>query len=609
MLTDTTIKRLNTLGAISKEGKSVNGLFRLMENPVIWKVAYANIYSNKGALTKGINDVTLDGFSYERVEKIISKLKTGEYKFSPVRRVYIPKKNGKKRPLGIPDADDKLTQEVIRIILSEIYEPIFSDKSHGFRRNRSCHTALAQVQKSWTGTKWMIVLDINGFFDNVDHDILINILSKRIDDKRFLALIENLLNAGYMEQWNFNNTFSGTPQGGICSPILANIYLNELDEFVQNLTQSFNKGTERAINSDYNYLTHRISNLRVNRKKAIESNATREQISLIDEQIQSLTYERLKFPYGDQFDENYRRLTYCRYADDFILGVIGAKEDAKSIASEVTLFLKEKLNLNIAEDKCKIVHASKGVRFLGYDVISYSGNKMAYVNSTGTSAIKRTVRERILLIIPEQKINEYAQKQGYGDYYNYKPASRGHLTHLSDAEIISTYNMEIRGFVNYYALGNSANKKLTKIADLCKSSCAMTLAHKNRTTTHKIIMSLKRPDGRWVYKIPDSKKVKEIEFFWLKKDFQAKSSKEIEIDTIPNTFAITLSRTELIKKLEADTCEYCGSHEKVEVHHIHKMKDIDKNEELWATMMKSRNRKTMVLCHECHSKLHKGTLN
>lgn len=608
MLTDTTIKRLNTLGTISKEGKSVNGLFRLMENPTIWKIAYANIYSNKGALTKGVADETLDGFSYERVEELITKLKSGNYKFTPVRRVYIPKKNGKKRPLGIPNANDKLLQEVIRILLSEIYEPIFSEKSHGFRKNHSCHTALAQVQKSWTGTKWMIVLDINGFFDNVNHDILLNILSKKIVDKRFLSLIRDLLEAGYMEQWEFNKTFSGTPQGGICSPILANIYLNELDSYIEGLIKTFNKGTERAINQDYKYLTHRISNLRVKRKKLTSENACPSAIAEIDEQIQSLTMERLNFPYGDQYDENYRRLTYCRYADDFIVGVIGAKEDAKRTASQITQFLKNELALEIANDKFHIVHASKGVRFLGYDVKSYSGNKLAYVESTGTKSLKRTVSERMQLLIPEQKINDFVLSKGYGDYYNYKPASRGHLTHLSDAEIITTYNMEIRGFVNYYALGNSANKKLNKVADLCKRSCAMTLAHKNRTTTQKVIASLKQPDGSWTYKIPDSKKVKEINFYWLKRDFVAKSCREIQIDTIPNTYAITLSRTELIKKLEANTCEYCGSQENVEVHHIHKMKDINRNEELWAVMMKSRNRKTIVLCRNCHHKLHNGTL-
>lgn len=608
MLTDTTIKRLNTLGTISKEGKSVNGLFRLMENPVLWKIAYANIYSNKGALTKRIKDETLDGFSYERVEKLINLLKSGKYEFAPVKRVYIPKKNGKKRPLGIPNANDKLLQEVIRILLSEIYEPVFSEKSHGFRKNRSCHTALAQVQKSWTGTKWMVVLDISGFFDNVNHDILLHILSKKISDRRFLALIEDLLKAGYMEQWEFNKTFSGTPQGGICSPILANIYLNELDNYIESLIETFNRGVERGINQDYKHLTNSISNLRARRKKLISRNTNHLEIAEIDTQIQSLTMERLNYPYGDQFDGNYRRMTYCRYADDFIIGIIGSKEDAKQVAELVTQFLQNELKLEIANDKFRIVHASKGVRFLGYDIISYSGNKLAYVESTGTKSLKRTVSERIQLIIPEQKINEFALLRGYGDYYNYKPSSRGYLTHLSDAEIISTYNMEIRGFVNYYALGNSANKKLTKIADLCKRSCAMTLAHKNRTTTQKVISSLKRPDGSWVYKIPDSKKIKEVDFYWLKRDFVAKSCKEIYIDTIPNTYSITLSRTELIKKLEADTCEYCGSHENVEVHHIHKMRDINKNEELWARMMKSRNRKTMVLCMKCHNALHKGKL-
>jgi group II intron reverse transcriptase/maturase len=214
MLPDRAIKRLQALPDISKQGKRINGLFRLMETPELWLQAYANTYSNKGAMTPGVGPVTMDGFSIERVANLIELLKDGRYQPNPVRRTYVPKPNGKRRPLGMPSGDDKLVQEMVRMLLEQIYEPVFSYWSHGFRPNRSCHTALKQVER-WDGIKWLVEVDIEGFFDNIDHDVMIQVLKKKIDDKRFIALIRTFLKAGYMEDWRYHRTYSGTPQGGI----------------------------------------------------------------------------------------------------------------------------------------------------------------------------------------------------------------------------------------------------------------------------------------------------------------------------------------------------------------------------------------------------------
>ena len=201
MLSATVMRRLEALETISKQGKPINGVFRLLENPILWHEAYANISANKGATTPGVDEVTLDGFSEERVTSIITRLKSGTYRFQPVRRTYVPKKNGQKRPLGISSGDDKLVQEVVRIILERIYEPIFDDHSHGFRPGRSPHTALEQIDRQWTAVKWFVDMDIRDYFNTIPHDLLVKLLSKKIEDKRFLRLIQAMLDAGYLEEW------------------------------------------------------------------------------------------------------------------------------------------------------------------------------------------------------------------------------------------------------------------------------------------------------------------------------------------------------------------------------------------------------------------------
>ena len=191
-------------------------LYRNFYNPNFYLLAYQHIYNNKGSMTKGVDDQTLNGMGMERIFRIIENMKNDSYIPNPVRRVNIPKKNGKTRPLGIPSADDKLIQEVLRMILESIYEPTFSNFSHGFRLNRSCHTALEQIQKTYTGIKWFVEGDIKGCFDNIDQHILVGIIRKRIKDERLIALIWKFLKAGYMDNWEYHNTYSGAAQGGLC---------------------------------------------------------------------------------------------------------------------------------------------------------------------------------------------------------------------------------------------------------------------------------------------------------------------------------------------------------------------------------------------------------
>ena len=232
------LKRIR--GNSSKHSQEIfTRLYRYLLREDTYFIAYQNLYANRGAGTKGTDHDTADGFSLDYIHKIITELKELKYEPRPVRRTYIEKRNGKMRPLGIPSFKDKLIQEIIRSILEAIYEPLFSSHSHGFRPQRSCHTALKKISYSFRGIKWFIEGDIKGCFDSIEHNILLSILSSKIRDSKFLNLIRKFLKAGYMENWVYHRTYSGTPQGGILSPILANIYLNELDKKVKLMSKEF----------------------------------------------------------------------------------------------------------------------------------------------------------------------------------------------------------------------------------------------------------------------------------------------------------------------------------------------------------------------------------
>src|SRR5262252_4894577 len=224
---------LSVLRERGRKGLPCTQLYRQLFNKDLYLLAYGNIYSNQGAMTPGASEETADGMSEAKISQIIEAMRRERYRFSPARRTYIPKKNGKLRPLGIPTWSDKLVGEVVRLLLEALYEPQFSDSSHGFRRFRGCHTALREINNTWTGATWFVEGDISDCFGSLDHEILLGILAEKIHDNRFLRLVRHMLKAGYLEDWEYRETLSGVPQGGTVSPILSNVYLHKLDEFVE----------------------------------------------------------------------------------------------------------------------------------------------------------------------------------------------------------------------------------------------------------------------------------------------------------------------------------------------------------------------------------------
>ena len=339
-------------------------LYRILFNEQMFYVAYQRIYAKPGNMTSGTEGQTIDQMTLQRIDAIIEMLKDESYKPKPVRRVYIPKKNGKLRPLGVPTFDDKLVQEVVRMILEAIYEGYFEGTSHGFRPLRSCHTALKHIRVEFTGTKWFIEGDIKGFFDNINHGVPVNILAQRIADERFLRLIRKFLNAGYLEQWTYHNTYSGTPQGGIISPILANIYLDTFDKYINEYALAFNRGVKRKYVREYRKLNSKVSYIR----KKIYREVEEEKRDALITEYKTLRDELIRMPSGDPMDETYKRLRYARYADDFLIGVAGSKADCEKIKADITQFMSERLKLELSAEKTLITNAQDKAKFLGYEI-------------------------------------------------------------------------------------------------------------------------------------------------------------------------------------------------------------------------------------------------
>ena len=614
MRTETTIKAMNSIAKVSMSGRRVNGLFRLATNPeVLWKQAYANIYSNKGAITKGVDRNTLDGCSEERVNHLIGLLARREYCPKPVRRTYIPKKNGKLRPLGIPTGDDKLVQEVVRILLEQIYEPIFSENSHGFRPGKSCHSALRQVKNVWNGTKWIIEFDIKGFFDNINHNKMIEFLEKKIDDKRIIHIIRQMLKAGYAQDWKYNATWSGTPQGGVISPILANIYLHELDTFMEDMICQFNKGERRKDNPDYKKLCRQmiiinreLRELRQKFKEGKPLNDARKEILRERREIQKkmrVINSRL------HVDSEYRRLRYVRYADDFIIGVIGTRKEAESVMLQVKEYINNVLLLEVSEEKTCIADANDGVRFLGYDIKTYTSTKTTKIAWGKGTCNRRTISEKMQLHIPSEKMFQYASKNGYGDMAIFRPKSRPALLRRSDVEILMTYNAEMRGLANYYSLAQGYKTALQRVIGLAQWSFFATLSHKHKSSIGKVARKMKlSAQSGYELKVNINGIPKSYRLFRLK-DHEPPKIHNSNVDTPWDTTRFTMTRSELVQRLNANTCEYCGkTGGYMEVHHIKALKDVQGKKQLWQQMMCAMRRKTMVLCVDCHNELHRRDL-
>jgi group II intron reverse transcriptase/maturase len=576
---------LGVLRDRGSKGLPCNELYRQLFNPQLYLLAYGRIYSNQGAMTPGVTQETADGMSVEKIERIIDALRHERYRFAPVRRTHIPKRNGKLRPLGLPTWSDKLVGEVVRLLLEAYYEPIFSDWSHGFRPGRGCHTALREVVNTWTATTWFIEGDLSDCFGSLDHDVMIGILSEKIHDNRFLRLIRNMLTAGYLEDWVWHATLSGAPQGGVVSPILSNIYLHKLDEYVETvLIPQYTRGTRRRPNPAYTKVKARLAYAR---KRADRAKA------------QELCQELRRLPAGDPYDPGYRRLRYSRYADDHLLGFNGPKAEAEAIKDQLAGFLRDELALELNADKTLITHArTRAARYLGYEII------VQHSDSKITSG-RRTANGKIALRVPRDVIK--AKRAPY--LRHGKPWHRAAMQNLDDYEIVKAYAAEYRGVVQYYMLANDVWRLYALQWD-AQTSMLKTLAAKHKSTVSKIAAryraKIKTPHGlRTCFEARverDGKPALVARFAGIS---LTRNKDAVLIDHVPQRVAYP--RKELVIRLLSGRCELCEEPAKVVVHQVRKLASLGEpgaGQPAWAAVMARMRRKTLVVCRPCHDTIH-----
>ena len=573
-------------------------LYRYLLRADLYFIAYQKLYSNNGAATEGIDRDTADGFSEAKVEKLIASLADESYCPKPSRRIYLKKPNGKRRPLGIPSFSDKLVQEVLRMVLEAVYEPIFSETSHGFRPGRSSHTALCYARYNLNGTRWFIEGDIKGCFDNISHEVLIRCIQKKIKDARLMKLIHKFLKAGYLEDFVYHNTYSGCPQGGIISPILANIYLHELDLYVAELNKGFQKPYKSRITAEYSRLSGKMTRVKQKIKKAEEAGNMAEKERLLKE-LKKLRSQLLKTPCKSQTDKEIR---YVRYADDFIIGVRGSREDCEEIKRKLSCFIRDSLKMELSKEKTLITHSNTYARFLGYDMRIRRSN---VIKPNGRGTTQRTMSNHMELAVPlGDKIQPFLFKHGVvkqKENGELEPVHRNDLLRLTDLEIVSAYDAELRGICNFYYLAGNFYK-LHYMSYLMEYSCLKTLAFKHRCTIGKIKEKFSDKKGGWC--IPYETK-KGMKYLYLSKHSDCAKGKEAS-DTIPGmTMIHKHTRSTFESRLKAKTCELCGCTEsrQFEIHHVNKLKNL-KGKEPWEVMMIAKRRKTMVVCYECHKKIH-----
>jgi len=588
------LERLEVIRKLNAKREWINDrLYGLTAKEDLLIVAYERLKSQPGNMTPGSDDETLDGFSMRTIKELSEQLRTEKYQPRPVRITYIPKANGKKRKLGIPCPKDKVVQEVVRMILEAVYDSphgaYFCENSHGFRHARSCHTALQEVQGKWSGMTWLIEGDISQCFDDIDHEILIGILRNKIKDERFISLIKKFLKAGYLDMDRvLKNSLAGTPQGGIISPILSNVYLHELDEYIERLRIGCEKGRQRKLNPEYRSLQRKRLQLAKQGKTGTK-------------EYKALTKAMRKLPSMDQNDEGFVRLKYVRYADDWIVGIIGPHKLAEEIKEKIGQFLMSRLHLTLSQEKTRITNArSEEAEFLGYRIRLGGSDKEQKVtrstNGSGRIFPRRSTGMQVVLKAPIEKVIRRLTQKGFCDGQGNPTAKKG-WTILDEDQIINLFSSVNRGLLQYYRPADNW-AEMRRIQYILKFSLAKTLAMKRKTPITRVIRKSR------IQTVVRTKAGEKVISFYQTSDWKTNRdafSKSEDVDLVRmSTRLRTRSKLGLI-------CCICGDAKGVEMHHVrHVRKMSDKKAKGFVRLMAILNRKQVPVCEQCHLKVHSG---
>lgn len=592
------LERLGVIRELSRNPKWTHKeLFRLLRKEDIWIAAYENIKGNRGALTAGVTRDTLDGTGLARLRKVQLIVLEEQYQFQPVKQTWIPKSDGRERPLGIPTPNDKLVQEVIRMILEAIYEPTFDYRSFGFRNGKGVHDALEYVEKQFRWVDWVITGDIKNAYPTIDHNKLCDILSLRIKDERFMNLIRKSLKCGVYDFPNTLYSKIGVPQGSIVSPILANIYFNELDEWVTKKSKDIYIEKSSKRHPEYKRLEHQIRKMSKLIDKAERNSKQRDKLV---RELKSLIQKRNNVP---SLLNRGIEIRYVRYADDWIIGLKGPRKLAEQIKDEVGIFLDEHLRLELDPNKTKVINIRSGkFLFLGYDIFLPRNMKLVkYKKGNSKQTIRRST-PKLRFNLPIEKVTKRLHERGYITYINNKirPTSKSSYTTLEDSVIVKHFKSVWLGLLNFYS-GSSNRSHLQYIHYLLHMSCAMTLAHRHRSSSNKIFKKHKKR-LEIMDKTGDNEKV--IAYFPYHTSWKVSDRKWQKATSFKDPFTIyanRVSRTRLNKP-----CCICQAEDKIEMHHVKHVRKQGYRYKGFHYEMALLNRKQVPLCKQCHIRVHMG---
>jgi group II intron reverse transcriptase/maturase len=590
------IDRLSVIRQTSEENNNWKHieLFRILRKEDIWIAAYENIKSNKGALTPGVNSETLDEMSLERLKTLRDNVMNEKYQFKPVKEIYIPKPNGRIRPLGLPTANDKIVQEVIRMILEAIYEPCFVKESFGFRQGMGTHDALEYVESKFRWVDFVIEGDIENAYPTIDHNKLCEILEKKIQDTRFINLIRKLLKCGILRNKILSKDPFGVPQGSIVSPILANIYYHELDLWIKNKILTLNQISTNKRNKDYKRLSYQINKI-ASKLQNLEKKSSEYKFLL--KELKSLKKERFQVP---SLAEKRIQIEYARYADDWMVGITNDKSLANQLKVEISEFLEKELKQILHPTKTKVTDLRAGkVKFLGYELYLPQNRTISPYIGSATRTTRRS-NPMLRFDIPMDSVLNKLEERGYLKKLptRYFPTSKGSYTTLQDEVIVNHFKKVWIGIENYYS-GCTNLTKLQYIHYLLHMSCAMTLAHRHRSSSTKIF----KKHGKTLTVTNGQKNIS----FPYRNKWSIKDRKWLNKHKFVDPFSIyanRVSRSTLNQK-----CLVCDSKERVEMHHVKHVRKEGSRYTGFRKEMSLLNRKQVALCRICHMKVHAGLYN